>query len=56
MTAHHDRVRAVLLVAEIESDRRRDWGEAPLTVADRTARLSRLQACFARPPAAGLRR
>ena len=48
MTAHHDRVRAVLLVADIESDRRRDWGEAELTVADRTARLSRLQTCFAR--------
>lgn len=48
MVAHHDRVRAVLHVAGVESDRRREWGEAALTVADRTARLSRLQICFTR--------
>jgi len=52
MTAHHDRVRAILLVAEIEADRCDQWGEPGLTVADITSRLTRIQACLARsgPP------
>ena len=46
MTAHHDRVRAVLLVHGLEADRRAgsdDDGGAG-TVADLTARVTRVQA------------
>lgn len=53
MSAHHDRVRAVLLVAGLESDRRGEAGERPVTAAELTARLARIQACLGRlrPPA-----
>ena len=44
MTAHHNRVRAVLLLAEIDADRRAGWGEPALTIADLTFRLTRIRA------------
>jgi hypothetical protein len=52
VSIHHDRVRAVLLVAGLEGDRRGDAGEVPVTAAELTARLARIQACLdrLRPP------
>ena len=52
MIAHHDRVRAVLLVHGLEADRRSDSGEEGDTVARLTARVARMQAGLdrARPP------
>ena len=44
MGTHHDRVRAVLLVAGLENARRSDAGEVPVTAAELTARLARIQA------------
>ena len=46
MTAHHDRVRAVLLVHGLETDRRSDAGEDDGTdpVPHLTARVTRVQA------------
>lgn len=56
-SAHYDRVRAVLHVAQIESDRRHAWGEPGLTVADLTSRLTRIQAGLhrLRPPGSAVR-
>src|SRR5688500_10949841 len=55
MSTHHDRVRAVLLVAGLEGDRRGEAGERPVTAAELTARLARIQARLDRlcPPAGG---
>jgi hypothetical protein len=44
MTAHHDRVRAVLLVHGLEADQRCASGEGGDTVARLTARVTRVQA------------
>ena len=46
MTAHHDRVRTVLLVHELEAMRRWEAGEDPLDAADLAARVARIQSRF----------
>lgn len=46
MTAHHDRVRIVLVVHELEAKRRWEAGEGALDTADLMARVARIQSQF----------
>jgi hypothetical protein len=46
MTAHHDRVRTVLVVHEIEANRRDADGESAQDIADLAARVARIQRRF----------
>ena len=46
MTAHHDRVRTVLVVHEIEANRRCEAGESAQDTADLAARVARIQSRF----------
>jgi hypothetical protein len=53
MSAHHDRVRAVVLVHGLEADRHSGFAEDGDTVTCLTARVTRIQARLDRTPSTG---